>query len=107
MTEAGVWIATIEARSLPAGQMAGVEAGDQRIALYNVEGTFYATANVCTHAFALLSDGWLEGDTVECPLHGGQFNVCTGKAGGDPVDIDLATFPVRIANGVLEVFLPG
>lgn len=85
--------------------MIGLEIDDHRIALYNVEGTIHATANVCTHAFALLSDGWLEGDTVECPLHGGRFDVVTGKAMGDPVDCDLRVFPVEIEDGVVRVFI--
>ena len=56
---------------LEEGAMKGIELGDLQIAVYNVDGEFYATDNICTHAFALLSDGFLDGDVVECPLHGG------------------------------------
>jgi nitrite reductase/ring-hydroxylating ferredoxin subunit len=50
-----------------------------------------------------LSEGWLEGDQVECPLHGGRFEVATGKAMGDPVDCDLKTYPVRVSGEDVEV----
>ncbi len=53
--------------------MKGIELGDLQIAIYNVEGEIYATDNICTHAFALLTDGFLDGDVIECPLHGGCF----------------------------------
>jgi naphthalene 1,2-dioxygenase ferredoxin component len=59
----------------------GVKAGDLGVALYNIEGQLYATHNICTHAHAMLSDGWLDGDVIECPLHGGLFEVKTGKKG--------------------------
>lgn len=105
MIKSGTWVPTIAAESIAEGQMIGVEIGDVRIALYRVNGRFHATANVCTHAFAILSDGWLDGDIVECPLHGGRFNVCTGKAGGDPVETDLQVYPTRIETGIVEVLL--
>ena len=66
-----------------------------------------ATDNVCTHAFALLSDGWLDGEYVECPLHGGRFEVATGKAMGDPVVCDLRTFPVRVSGDDIEILIKG
>jgi nitrite reductase/ring-hydroxylating ferredoxin subunit len=50
---------------LPEGEMLGIEVGDLQIAVYNVRGEFYATENVCTHALALLTDGFLEDDVVE------------------------------------------
>ena len=49
------------------------------LALYHVGDAWFCTDNICTHAFALLTDGWLEGHVIECPLHGGQFDIRTGK----------------------------
>ena len=88
------------------GDMLGLEVGDARVALYNVAGTIHATTNVCTHAFALLTEGWLDDAVVECPLHGGQFDVTTGQALCPPVDCNLAVYPVRIVDGMVEVDLP-
>jgi len=79
--------------------------GDRQIAIYNVDGELYATDNVCTHAFALLSDGWLDGDVIECPLHGGRFEVRTGKALGYPVEVDLKTYQVRVVGEDVQVKL--
>ncbi|KHA54047.1 Ferredoxin, 2Fe-2S [Sulfitobacter geojensis] len=86
--------------------MVGFEIDDRQIAIYRIEDSYFATANVCTHAFALLSDGWLDGDTVECPLHGACFNVCTGKAMSDPAEIDLEVFETRVTDNIVEIFLP-
>jgi naphthalene 1,2-dioxygenase system ferredoxin subunit len=68
------------------------------IAVYNVNGTYFSTENLCTHAYAELSDGGLEGNEIECPLHAGRFGVRTGQAIGRPVTCNLKTYPVRV-NG--------
>jgi nitrite reductase/ring-hydroxylating ferredoxin subunit len=100
------WRAVATLDDVDAGQMIAREVGDVHIALYNVDGSIFATDNVCTHAYALLTDGWLDDAVVECPLHGGQFNVCTGKAMCTPAEVDLQTYPVRIVEGQIEVLLP-
>lgn len=80
--------------------------GDQRIALYLIDEKVYATNNVCTHAFALLSDGWLDGTLIECPLHGAQFEVTTGEVVQGPADCAIAVFETNIVNGEVLVRLP-
>ncbi len=70
--------------------------GDQQIALYNLDGEIYATDDICTHAYASLSEGYIEDGCIECPLHAGMFDIKTGKAQGVPVTEDLRTFPVRV-----------
>lgn len=87
------------------GKMAAFKIDDQLIAVYKLDDGYYATSNICTHAFALLSDGWLDDEVVECPLHGGQFDVRTGKALGDPVTIDLQTFETRVVEDRVQVFV--
>lgn len=79
--------------------------GQQFIALYRLTGEeFHATDDICTHGQAFLSDGWVTDEcTIECPLHGGCFDIRTGKAVEPPVDVDIPTFPVRVENG--EVLL--
>ncbi len=73
-----------------------VVVGDTQIALYEVEGELYATHDVCTHAEASLSEGFQEGDTIECPMHSGCFNIRTGEAIGPPVTEDIKTYQVRL-----------
>jgi nitrite reductase/ring-hydroxylating ferredoxin subunit len=103
MAMAENWITVTEKSRLGEGEMTDVTVGDRQIAIYNVDGELYATDNVCTHAFALLSDGWLDGDVIECPLHGGRFEVKTGKALGYPVEIDLKTYPIRILGDDVQI----
>lgn len=97
------WVGVAARSALNEGAMLGVEVGDKSIALYNVDGEIYATSNVCTHAFAMLTDGFLDGDVIECPLHGGCFKVKTGEGQGAPVTEDLRTYPVRIVGDNIEV----
>ncbi|MFI5315729.1 MAG: non-heme iron oxygenase ferredoxin subunit [Myxococcota bacterium] len=66
------------------------------IALVNLGGEFFAIDDVCTHAYASLSEGALIGGELECPLHGGCFDVRTGAAKGGIVTEDLRRFAVRI-----------
>ena len=66
------------------------------IGLFRVGDAYYAIDDVCTHEFALLSDGFVEGCEVECPLHMARFDLRTGKAMSPPADQDVATFPVRV-----------
>lgn len=68
----------------------------REIALYNVGGEFYATDGVCTHENVGLADGFVDGDIIECPLHGGKFEIKTGKPANPPVTVGLQTYPVRI-----------
>jgi naphthalene 1,2-dioxygenase system ferredoxin subunit len=105
MKESENWMTVADRASVGPDSVVAVKAGDLDIALYNIEGQFYATSNVCTHAHALLSDGWLDGDVIECPLHGGRFEVKTGKGLGAPITCDLKTFPVRVEGNAIQVKL--
>jgi nitrite reductase/ring-hydroxylating ferredoxin subunit len=99
------WNTVCRTEDIDEGAMRGFELDGKRIVLYRVEGTCYVTSNVCTHAFALLSDGWLDDNVIECPLHGAQFDVMTGKVLCGPATTDLPVYPVREANGIVEVEL--
>src|SRR5262252_2692630 len=68
MAETENWMTVADRSSVEPGSVVAVKAGDLDVALYNIDGQLYATHNVCTHAHALLSDGFLEGDVIECPL---------------------------------------
>lgn len=76
------------------------------LVLYKVGDGFFATEGVCTHEFALLSDGFVDGDVIECPLHQARFHIPTGKCLGPPADRDLKSYPVRIENDDAYVGLP-
>ena len=76
---------------VPPGTALAIEIpGQDAVAVYNVDGTFYATDDRCSHAEASLGEGILTGPIIECPFHGGTFDVRTGAA------VDLpCTKPVR------------
>jgi nitrite reductase/ring-hydroxylating ferredoxin subunit len=88
---------------LKSGDMKCVFMGATRVLLSNVDGKVYATSDICSHALAYLSDGFLEGSLVECPLHGAQFDVITGKAMSAPADGDIETYEVTVADGRIFV----
>jgi nitrite reductase/ring-hydroxylating ferredoxin subunit len=93
------------AADLPPGTVKSFEVSDQLVAVYNIDGTFYATEARCTHATADLADGILEGDVIECSLHFGAFNVRTGKAVQAPCFVDLKTFLTEVKDGQVLVDL--
>ena len=92
------WIDVLALESVPEGDVTSVNVGGREIALYEVEGEVFATDNFCTHGAARMSDGFLEGREIECPLHQGRFDVCTGKAMCAPLSQDIRVYPVRIEN---------
>ncbi len=78
------------------GKALRVEIEEEPVALFNVAGTIYAIGDTCTHAEASLSEGDVFGDCVECPLHGAEFDLKTGKARTLPAVTPVATYPVRV-----------
>ena len=80
-----------------------VQLGKHQIAIFNVEGHYFATDAFCTHARAPLVDGYLDGEVIECPLHQGRFNLRSGKALCSPATRDLRTFPLRIDGGDIRI----
>lgn len=90
-------------RDIPEGEMLRVEVGNRHIALYNLAGRIFATQALCTHGHALLTDGYIEGEHVECPMHGGSFDIPTGAAVGAPCVTPLAVYPVAVEGGEVKV----
>ena len=80
-----------------------VDIGGEEIALFWVDDAVYATHNVCTHAFARLSEGFLDGDCIECPIHQAVFNVKTGEVVAPPAYTAVKTYSCRIEGD--EVFV--
>ncbi len=89
------WIDVCSVDDIDQGGMYEFQRGERRILIYRLEDGLFATDNVCTHEFALLSEGWLENGTIECPLHGALFDVKTGRVERGPADCALRTYPVR------------
>lgn len=86
---------------IPPGTMKVVEASGLRVALCNVEGTFYAVEDVCTHDDGPLGEGSLRGAELECPRHGARFDVRSGAALRMPAVVPVRTFPVTVVDGTV------
>jgi len=71
-----------ETKDVPSGQAAAFTVEGQRIALFNVEGTYYAIADTCSHVGGPLSEGEVQGTKVTCPWHGADFDLKTGAVLG-------------------------
>lgn len=91
---------------LAPGQAKQVQIGRRVLALYNIDGRFYVTDDTCTHALASLTEGYIEGDIVECPLHQGCFHIPSGKAMGPPVTQDVRVYPVKIVDEEIYIEVP-
>ncbi|GAC1539368.1 MAG: non-heme iron oxygenase ferredoxin subunit [Herpetosiphon sp.] len=102
MSEA-IQVATVDAVA-PGASLQLLVAG-REIALFNCEGTFYAVDNVCTHAYAHLSEGTLDTDdcTIECPLHGAVFDLRTGRVRALPATQPVQTYELHIVDGAIMI----
>ena len=97
----------VEGQPARACQMPVSSIGKRKIGVFHLEdGSWHAIDNVCSHAFALLTEGFLDGDEIECPLHAGSFDCRTGKGQGAPIEEDLKTYAVRIAGDDILIELP-
>ena len=90
---------------VPENGVKSFEVGNNVIAVYNIEGEFYATDNECTHGAASLAEGMLDGDVIECALHFGAFNVKTGEVVAPPCFVPLRTYKVVVQDGNVMVDL--
>jgi NAD(P)H-dependent nitrite reductase small subunit len=96
------WKAVCPVAKIAEGEPVGVSCGSRQIALYMINGEIYATDNICSHAYGLLSTGFIDEYAIECPLHGAVFDVRSGKC-QDGLYEDIQAFPVEVRDG--EVFI--
>lgn len=104
MADSG-WVKAAERSALAEGEVIGVVVNGHEIALYDIDGQLFATDDICTHAYAKLSDGWMEKGEIECPLHAGRFDIKTGKATAPPCVDDVKTYKVRVEGDEIQVRL--
>lgn len=88
---------------VPPGQVMKVETSGLTLAVYNVDGVFYVTSDFCTHGPGSLSEGFLDGEVIECNFHQGCFNVRTGEVVAPPCIVPIKTYPVSVENGTVYI----
>ena len=81
------------------GNAVKVEAGDLTLAVYNIDGEFFVTDDLCTHGPGSLAEGYIDGDVVECNFHNGQFNIKTGEVVSPPCMVPIKTYKTVVENG--------
>lgn len=95
------WIAVAKSDEFAPGDRRVVEIQGTRIVVVNLEGECYAIEDMCTHDYAPLEGGVIEGDAIICPRHGARFCIKTGEVLSPPAYEAITTFPVRVENGVV------
>ena len=97
------WIDVIDNKALADGENIVVDVDGTEVAVFKIDGGFYAIEDVCTHDGAEIASGVLEGDQIICPRHGARFCVKTGAVQSAPAYEDIHSFPVRVEGGRVQV----
>lgn len=97
------WTRVANIDDLKPGDVTQVHLGDEPLCLANVEGEFLATSDICSHEYVNLSEGWLEGDEIECPQHGSMFSMRTGEVRNPPATQPIAVYDVKVESN--EIFV--
>lgn len=95
----------VNTRLLKPGQMRRFVINEQPILLANVDGTYYAIEDLCSHDDAVLTRGALRGNCVECPLHGSQFDLKTGQPRQEPATEPVKTYALEIKRDTIYITL--
>ena len=99
----GEWLDVAATDGIPPGGYEILETDDEVIAVFNIEGRFFAIEDVCTHDGEELTGGPVEDDQILGPRHGARFCIRTGRALTPPAYEDVRTFLVRVRDGRVQV----
>ena len=104
MAQACERIALCRSAEVAPGSAIRIEKGTLTLAVFNIDGDFCVTDDACTHGPGSLSEGLIEGDTVECDFHGGVFNIRTGEVVAPPCMVPVKTYRTRVdADGFVSI----
>ena len=98
MNGAGTRIRVCAVGDVPAGEVRKIETAGLTLAVFNLDGAFYVTDDACTHGPGSLSEGFIDGDCVECNFHQGVFNIRTGDVVLPPPMVPIKTYPVAVED---------
>jgi nitrite reductase/ring-hydroxylating ferredoxin subunit len=91
---------------VPVGTARQVTVNGRTVALFNVNGTFYALDDTCPHAGGPLSEGDVEGEEVTCPWHAARFDLTTGKNLCPPARQGVPAYPVQVVGDEVQIDVP-
>jgi 3-phenylpropionate/trans-cinnamate dioxygenase ferredoxin subunit len=97
------WIDVAPQHEFGAGAWRSVDLDGTPVAVFNLDGAYFAIEDACTHDGGVLTGGERDGEQIVCPRHGARFSIKTGKVLAPPAYEDLTTFPVRVESGMVQV----
>ncbi|MGD8498686.1 MAG: non-heme iron oxygenase ferredoxin subunit [Chromatiales bacterium] len=97
------WVDVAPAGELGPNEHRVVDVDEVAVAVFNIDGKYYAVEDLCSHEEYPIADGDVEDGTITCPAHGAKFCLRTGAALSAPAYEGIATFPVRIEGGMIQV----
>lgn len=103
--EQGTWHRVAATGEVKENEPKQVKLGENLIGLFRVKGEVYAIDDVCSHEFACLSDGYQDGEMIECPLHQALFHIPTGEARSEPADENVRRYAVKVEGDDILVLL--
>ena len=92
-----------KADDIAEGTAIRVETAGLILAVFHIEGAFYVTDDTCTHGPGSLSEGFIDGDVVECNFHNGQFDIKTGEIVSPPCMIPVKIYPTTVDGGAVFI----
>ena len=95
------WVRVCSTSDCLPGEYRSVDVDGVQVAIVNLDGTYYAVEDVCTHDGGELTGGRIVGEEIECPRHGARFDIRTGDVTAPPAYTPIASFPVRVEDGAV------
>jgi len=105
-TDSHRYFKIVKSSELPEGERLFFEIESLPIVLFNVNGEFLATGDLCSHDGGAIGDGELDGNEIICPRHGARFDIHTGKALSLPAVVGIPVYPIRLIDDYIEVGIP-
>ncbi|HYM80447.1 MAG TPA: non-heme iron oxygenase ferredoxin subunit [Candidatus Limnocylindria bacterium] len=102
-TGTGDFVTVAKVGEIPEGGVKVVRFGDQPVAVFHIDGGYYALDDICTHDGGELASGTIDGDVVECPRHGARFDIKTGAVLSLPAIVPVPTYEVRVEGDEIKV----
>lgn len=99
------WISVCGIEDVTQDEPKAVDVNDKKIGVFVINDHYFAIENICPHAYALLTEGFIEDQTVECPLHEAIFDFTTGELISGPGCRHLSTYPVRVEGQDIQIQL--
>ncbi len=97
------WVSVGQTSEINEDMPKAIEVDGAKIGVFEVNSKYFAIENVCPHAYALLTEGFIEDGTVECPLHEAIFDIETGTLESGPGCRNLCTYPIKVEGS--EIFI--